>query len=181
MPIPVVWSERNDPNSKGGAWRDCEYSAGLMALIFGGHVAFPKGIYSIAEREALERSDSQPDETGASHEDLRLAVKNRYGHSLAIHGAADLAALLRTPNLALVVQGINGNLSPGDGLRRWDRAFAGNHAVCVLTMWNAAGQALWLDPEAPWRYKGQLVTQAKIKTWAKGMGRTIVIHRNQYI
>lgn len=80
MTAVTVWSERDEPNAAG--WRDCSYAAALMALVAGGFSAFPEGIYTVAEREALERSDDKPDEIGAGAEDITTAVQRRYGLTL---------------------------------------------------------------------------------------------------
>lgn len=180
MSIPVVWTERYEPGSP--HVYHCTECAVLMALIWGGHDEFPKGAYTVAEREAfVDAVRDHPHRAGSTLPQVRADAAARYGHLLPIHPPADLRALLRTPRLALVVQGENGNLSAGDGLRRWDPAFGGIHAVCLLTMRNAAGAALWLDPEAPSRYPGQLVTQAKVVQWATGHGWSAVVHKDQYL
>jgi hypothetical protein len=98
MPMPVVWSERPEPNAC--SLKDCTYSSGLMGLIWGNFTAFPLGIYTVAEREALERSDDQPNETGASLDDLILAVQRRYGLALVKSRPDLLAPLLERADLA---------------------------------------------------------------------------------
>lgn len=178
MPVPVVWSERDEPNSL--RVYHCGECSGLMALIFGGKVNFARGIYSIAEREALKAAENTPDHSGSTLQDVQGAVHRRYGLDVHIKEPADLARYLDTPGYALLLQGKNGNLPPGDTLRRWDRAFSGNHAVCILTSGPTVSTVLWLDPEAPWRYKGQRVTKAKVKAWSAGLGHFIPVKAGQF-
>lgn len=162
MPTPVVWSERDDP---GGAWRDCTYSAGLMALVHAGEAEYPLGVYTAAEREALERSDSRADETGANAYDLDQAIRNRYNRELHRPVWQGLGSLLDTPGLCLVLPGYPANLGAGHWLRRWDPGFAGGHRIAVLTLRGAAAdEVLWLDPLAPWRYPGDVTNRADV--WA---------------
>lgn len=180
MSVPVVWTERGEPGSL--HVYHCTECAILMALVFGGHTEFPKGIYTVAEREAfVDAVRDHPHLAGSTLPQAVADSRARYGHALPLHGPADLPALLRTPNLALVLQGQNGNLPYGHNLRRWDPSFSGIHAVTILTMQNAAGQARWLDPEAPNLYAGQLVTQAVVCQWAAGRGWSAVVHRDQFL
>jgi hypothetical protein len=167
---PKVWSERNDPNAPGGAWRDCTYSSGLMMLVAGGWTKFPLGAYTVVEREALERSDNQPDETGASQDDLKLAIKNRYGISVG-RPPWGIAEGVKHTELALSLQGSNKNLPYTHTLRRWDRSFTGGHEVCIVPLGN--GKCLWLDPEAPMGYAGDVVDNATVIKWATGYGQML--------
>ena len=175
-PAVKVWSERNDPFATG--WKDCTYSAGLMALIWGGWFRFPLGVYTVGEREALERSDNRPDETGATLDDLRAAVARRYKLTLPKPKHIDaLASQLDTPGLAIIVQGSNGNLPPKHPLRRWDPSSTVCHAVTVLT--TTAGLR-WLDPESPMGRRAAVVSRATVLKWATGYGDSIIVRRLQY-
>lgn len=176
MPMPLVWSERPEPNAPG--LRDCTYSSGLMTLVYGGLTSFPFGIYSVAEREALERSDDQPNETGASLIDLTTAVKRRYNLNLVAPPEALAVALTKTGR-AYVLQGTPANLPAGHTLRRHDPSFTGGHAVCVVPIgW---GYSLWLDPLAPNKYAGELVTNTTIIKWATGWGQMRMTLRDQFV
>lgn len=159
----VVWSERDEAVGKG--WHDCTYSSALMALVYGGFTKFPLGIYTAAEREALERSDNQPDETGASQVDITVAVKRRYGVSLRTV-PEPLAVALTKVGRAITLAGSNGNLPKGHALRRWDPGFTGGHSITVVTL--GGGKVLWLDPEAPWKHSGDVVPIQIVLKWAWG-------------
>jgi hypothetical protein len=150
-----VWTEReSDPNHPG--WHDCTYCSVLMCLVYAGFTKFPKGVYTAAEREAFESSDDRPDETGASLNDTDVAAKRRYGltlHQLPDRTKATLKAWLNKPGLAFAIEGTNANLATA--LRHWDPTFTGGHCVCVVT--RGDGKVLWLDPEAPDGYAGDVV------------------------
>lgn len=176
MATVLVWSERPEPNASG--LRDCTYSAGLMGMVHGGWTAFPKGIYTVAEREALERSDDQPNETGASLDDLILALKRRYKVTKTKNSAAALPGLLTKKGIGLVVQGKNGNLPSGHVLRRWDPGFTGGHAVYVVP--DGTGFVQWLDPEATNKYKGDRVAVAVVLKWAAGLGGSITFKNDEF-
>lgn len=176
MPFPVVWSERPEPNASG--LKDCTYSSGLMALVFGDFTSFPLGIYTTAEREALERSDDQPNETGASLDDLILAVKRRYRLTLTKNAPAALSGLLDKNDIAMVVQGKMGNLPAGHTLRRWDPGFTGGHAIAIVNL--PGDRYIWLDPLAPNKYAGDIVAKATIVRFATGLGGSIVVREGLF-
>jgi hypothetical protein len=176
MPFPVVWSERPEPNAS--ALKDCAYSAGLTALVYGDKVSYPLGIYTVAEREALERSDDQPNETGASLDDLIVAIKRRYGITLTKNGPATLSAWLDKDDIALVVTGKMGNLAAGGELRRWDPTFTGPHAVCVVNL--PGNRYIWLDPLAPNKFAGDVVTKQQIVRFSAGLAGSIAVRRSQF-
>lgn len=157
----VNWSERDEPYASG--WRDCTYSAYLMGLIYAGYATFPLGIYTINEREAFERSDDKPDETGGNMFYCDQGSSRRYGRTLDTP-TISLSDALKTPGIGLVLSGVNGNLPYGHWLRRWDPGFIGNHAVFVIPMGN--GNVLWFDPEAPWKFAGDTVDNATVLKWA---------------
>ena len=176
MPFPVVWSERPEPNASG--LKDCTYSAGLTALVYGDKVSYPLGIYTVAEREALERSDDQPNETGASLDDLILAVKRRYAITLTKNAPSSLSTWLAKDDIALVVQGLMGNLSTEGGLRRWDPSFTGAHSVCVVNL--PGDRYIWLDPLAPNKFAGDVVVKRQILRFAEGLGGSIAVRSSQF-
>ena len=171
------WSERPEPNASG--LRDCTYAAGLTGMVYAGFTAFAKGIYSVAEREALERSDDQKDETGASLVDLKVAIKRRYGKDVTIHAASALSDLLdRVEAIGYVIQGKTGNFPVGHTLRRWDPGFTGGHAVFVQLL--GGGKYRWFDPEAPMKFSGDIVTKAQVLTYAKGLGGSIHFRADEF-
>jgi len=179
MATVKVWSERNDPNAPGGSWRDCTYSAGLMGLVFAGFTKFPAGAYTVAEREALERSDDQPDETGASLNDLQTAIGRRYKLDIPISRIALLAQHHARSDLGFVIQGKNGNLPLGSDLRRWDPKFTGGHAVFVVPTGDGT-TVTWYDPEAPMGHSGDLVTWPSVTRWIGSSGSYMVFRRDFY-
>jgi hypothetical protein len=173
----VVWSERNEP--AGGGWRDCTYCSGLQALIHGGFTKFPLGRYTVAEREALERSDDQPDETGASLDDLIVAVKRRYGIEWSKSRTALLEPLHARSDLAFVVQGLNGNLPAGHTLRRWDPTFTGGHCVTVIPVGDGTN-VKWLDPLAPMLFTGDVAAWATVSRWMGSSAFCISVRKDAY-
>ena len=158
--MPVVWSERTELHDATGAEHDCAYSAILDCLIWGGKVSYTRGIYTPEEREALERSDAQPDETGASSADIDVAIKTRYG--LAAHIPATLSEAWQVGH-AISVGGRLANFPAGHSLRRWDPEYTGGHRVCVVVL--SATTARWLDPLAPWKYVGDTVSLMAVQTF----------------
>jgi hypothetical protein len=164
MSLPTVWSERQEAPGVVGL-HDCTYSANLMVLVFAGKRSYPLGLYSAAEREALERSDERPDETGATHRDTDLAIRRRYGvtmRMLADQSAGGLRAALSTPGRAYAVAGMYGRLP--SILRRHDPGFTGAHDVCVIPLGN--GRVQLLDPLAPFGYAGEPVAVDTILAYA---------------
>lgn len=172
---PKVWSERGELHATG--WKDCVYSSGLMALIYGGFTVFPLGIYTDKEREALERSDDQPDETWSTDDILAVAVQRRYGLTLRPLDI-ELDPALDRIGTALVLIGVNGRLPAGHTLRRWDPGFIGGHAVTVIP--KGAGKVLWLDPEAPMGYAGDTTDTATVLRWANGRASTRVVREGEF-
>ena len=177
MPTPVVWSERPEPNASG--LKDCTYSAGLQALVHGGKVDYALGIYTVAEREALERSDDQPNETGASLSDLIVAVKRRYNVDWVQSRVELLAQHHARVDLAFVIQGVNGNLPAGHLQRRWDPDFTGPHCVTIIPKSNGT-HVLWLDPEAPNKFAGDTVAWTTVMKWIGNMPSQITVRMGAY-
>jgi hypothetical protein len=161
MPLPTVWSEAPEIAGVRGL-HDCTQSAALMALIYAGKTSFPLGIYTVAERNALDASDDRPDNTGATldghlinHGWLDKQVLNRYGIRMPVLPDDEVATLRRflsTPGYAFLLQGSMGSLPAGHPLRQWQPEFSGGHAVTVIT----GTQPRWLDPLAPMGYRGTL-------------------------
>jgi len=143
MLVPLVWSELPEPNADRLA-HDCAYSSILMCLIFGGKLTYPLGIYSVAEREALEGSDTRPDEEGGSPADIDLAILTRYG-LVAHHPAAGATtrAVLTTPNLAVSVGGSPADAPVGSVIRKYYSGTKGHRGVYLTS------EKRWLDPLAP--------------------------------
>lgn len=153
-----VISERNELHGTG--WRDCTYAA-FMRMCADAGVIFPLADDLDREREALERSDTWPDEQGAPLSAGVEAAMHRYG--FAGHEVTALRSALLNVGQTLVVQGTNSRLPAH--LRRWDPAFTDGHAVAVRV--EPAG-CRWLDPEAPMGYAGEIVALDTILHWAWG-------------
>jgi hypothetical protein len=175
----VVWSERNELHDPTGTEHDCYVAAPLMCLVYGGKVDYPLGIYTAQEREALERSDTRPDEEGGTPDDADLAIKTRYG--LAMHKVAE-ASLGEAWKVgrALSVGGRLANFPDGSPLRRYAPTYTGGHRVCVIPTGPAAGR--WLDPLAPWKYAGDSVSIAQVGLFAKGRAASDLryVNANEY-
>ena len=162
MSIPLVWPEHPEVSGVIGL-HDCTQCAALMCLIYAGFTAFPLGIYTVAERNALDASDDRPDNTGATLDGslasagwLDKQVSARYDvhmHMLPDDSAATLRAALLKPGYAFLLQGSMGNLPVGHPLRRWEPEFGGGHAVCIIT----GASPRWLDPLAPLKFAGDLI------------------------
>ena len=175
MTTVLVWSERNEPNAPG--FRDCTYASGLMGLLWAGFTAFPKGLYSVEEREALERSDDQPDETGSSIDDLRVAIKRRYGVERATRPVGTLSADLDHELVGMALQGKLSNLPAGHRLRKWQPSFTGGH--CVFLYRSLTGIYHWFDPLAPNKSDGDTCTKAEVLQYAIGFGAHMVFNRDE--
>lgn len=163
MPLPTVWAEHPEIAGVIGL-HDCTQSAALMALIYAGKTSYPLGIYTMAERNALDASDDRPDNTGATLDGsiktagwLDRQVLNRYGvrmHKLPDDSSTTLRTMLSTPGYAFLLQGTVKNI--GDSthpLRRWQPNFGGPHAICLIT----GSKLRWLDPLGPKNFAGDIV------------------------
>ena len=162
MADPLVWSERKELPGVVGL-HDCTYSANLMVLVAAGKLDYPLGIYTTAEREALERSDSHPDRIGSNHGFTDEAILERYGirmHALQDGSRTGLAAALGRRGRAYAVAGDCGRLPAG--LRFAD--CGGPHDVCVVP--RGDGTVLWLDPMAQMRAFGRSVPFATVLDYA---------------
>jgi hypothetical protein len=160
--VVTVWSEAQP----GRPLTDCVYSAGLMALDFAGWNRWPEGHHTIAERNALERSQTMfARNAGSNFAALDQATRKRYGVALHLVSGA-LAEALNRPGTMLALGGVNGRLLTTDAWRRWDRAFDSFHAVAVIPLGN--GMSRVLDPLAPMGFVGDVVPNSKVLTWANG-------------
>jgi hypothetical protein len=141
MPL-LVWSERSEPNTPHGEWRDCSYSAYLDGLVYGGLIAYPKGIYTVAQREAFEDAsglpESQQEQGTFGFGVCDHAARTLFGTELHKATRTDLPVLLGTPGIAVAVQGCGPGLPSG---------YTGNHAVCVVPL--GGGDGLMYDPLRP--------------------------------
>jgi len=141
----LVWSERNEINDPTGHVHDCAYCSIVVCLIHGGFTRFPLGAYTIAEREALERSDSRPDEEGATPSEIDEAILNRYG--MVAHrpsSTATIRGVLTTPNLCVSVGGTPADAPAGSPIRKFLGAFQFGHRIAYQT-----SERLLFDPMAP--------------------------------
>jgi hypothetical protein len=152
--VPKVWSEQ------GGAFRaahgsvfDCVYSANLMVLVYAGFRNFPKGAFTVEERNALD-----PENTGANHATSDVAIRDRYGVTMrkppgptGEWSADELRAELNTVGKAYAVAGQYDRLPTSLRLS----TFAGAHDVCVIPLGD--GRVRWLDPLAPMRSPGEII------------------------
>ena len=71
-----------------------------------------------------------------------------------------------------------GNFPAGSEIRRWDPDFTGGHAVCVVALGNDRFQ--WLDPLAPMKFAGDVVSDLMVKKFAIGSGRSIVVKLDEF-
>jgi hypothetical protein len=166
--MTLVWSERNELHDPTGAVHDCYVCAPLMCLVHGGFTAFPLGIYSALEREALERSDTQPDEEGGSPDDADLGIKNRYGLELHKPTATDTKrGILTTPNLAVSVGGRPIDAPVDSIIRKYLPNYTGGHRGTYLTT-----EKLWFDPMAPNESLGQPCSVEDVLAFSSGRAVT---------
>ena len=149
--MTAVWSEV-DPALT--SYTDCTYCSLLMVLVASGFMAFPLGIYTHEERRAFRGGDARLNFAGGV-----ASAAARYGVTIQSPFPYDqqgLQAALAAPGNAYAVAGRTANFPAGHLIRRWDPAFAGFHAVCVIPQGN--GQVLWLDPLAPMGFAGDTVS-----------------------
>jgi hypothetical protein len=101
--VLVVWSEQNDTQGL----KDCLWCSYLMGLVYGGVTRFPLGKYTIAEREAFERSQKhRAPETGGLPLDGDIASQARYG--IQLRRVYDVNAALASIGTYLLITGAGG-------------------------------------------------------------------------
>lgn len=161
--LPKVWSERRP-----GSWDQCTEGAYLMALVYGGWRDFPEGIYTDAERNALDASTPpDPPAGGSTFPLVDTGAKRRYGvtlHRIPDGTKAELARQLDIPGQGFAIAGSLAAFPPGHRLRRWDPAYEGGHAVAVVSLGD--GLCWWGDPLAPMGFDGDRVTTAHVLQFA---------------
>lgn len=155
-------SERNELHGTG--WYDCTQASAMRACADAG-IVFPLADLDL-EREALERADDYPDETGATMAAIVTAMSRRYRYSGA--AVSDLHAALRTPGYTLLVQGAYPQFPTAQ--RRWSPKFQGGHAVAYRV--NTPTSGTLLDPMAPMGFAGDTVTPAVMEAFAWGASTT---------
>lgn len=161
MPLSMmVWSEREP-----GAWTECTESSYLMTMIYGGWTAFPLGINTDAERDALDAASGFPG-IGNTYEYIDQGAMFRYGVALRTVPRASLSDRLLQPGRALAIAGSFGRLPLGHPMRRWAPNFVGGHAVCVVP--RGWGNVLWLDPLAPDDHLGDEEDVTSVLQFADG-------------
>lgn len=151
--FPTFVSERPEPNVAGGRLRDCAYAM-LMVLANKAGIVLPADL--TAAREALERSDDRPDETGASKSDLMLAAQRTWDWSPARFTGDWSAFVSRLGTSAGGCISIQYK-ALGEPFIRFDRAFAARDDSWHEVYAQATGPSgelrpgfLWLmDPEGP--------------------------------
>jgi hypothetical protein len=160
------WSER--PELHDSRLHDCGYSAALTCLVAAGFANFPHGIFTAEEREALERADDRANEGPQNAGDVDQATTRRYGKTLHELDVALKDALQRRGTIVSLA-GSYAGFPKGHRLRRWDPAFIGGHRIAVAV--RSDGSLLWLDPEAPMNYAGDVVTAAEVLVFADGVSQ----------
>ena len=153
-----VISERRELHASG--WKDCAYASAMRACADAG-VTFPLADDLDAEREALERSDTMPDEQGATMAQLVLAMDTRYGYSGS--AVSSMASAVRVPGRTLVAMGPFSRLPPIQ--RRWSSRSFG-HAISYRVDTATAGTLL--DPLAPMGFPGDVVPPDVIEHFCWG-------------
>lgn len=162
--MPRVWTERRQPPP----WDQCTECAYLMALLYGGFRKFPLGAYTPEERDALDdATPPDPPSGGSTFALIDAGASKRYGVTLDRITDGSRAILRRTlmrKNMALAIAGSLGGLPAGHRLRRWQPAFTGGHAICVIT--KGDGKVTWLDPLAPADFEGDTTTVDNVLSFA---------------
>jgi len=154
MADPLNWSEH-------GNYDACVTISALTGLVYGGFTAFPLGIYSIAEGEALEATGVP---RVGDYGTLIPAVQARYGKTIRALSTGSIADAVTRPGIGLVLAGFG--CIPGTA---WQQAgFAQYHSVFVVP--KPLGTVLLFDPMTPNQSPGQLIDAAIIVAWAKGAG-----------
>jgi len=145
-----VWSEREL-----GDWEACVISSYLEGLVYGGVTNFPKGVYTQAERETLEKVPDEPQDYATTD----LVAQARYGVHLRKVSVATLAAALARVGVGLVLAGYGSLNIPTS---------APIHSVFYVPTSSVSG--LVFDPLAPNQSAGVATPATKVLAWAKGPG-----------
>lgn len=163
-PLPTVWSERRSIPP----WDQCTEGAYLMALVYGGWRAFPEGMYTDEERNALDAATPpDPPAGGSTFPLLDTGAARRYGvtlHRIPDGAKEGLRRQLNIAGQAFAIAGSLANFPPGHRLRRWDADYEGGHAVCVVSLGD--GLCWWGDPLAPMGFAGDQVRTDAVLTFA---------------
>lgn len=149
-----VWSER-----EGGDWEACVISSYLEALVYGGVISFPLGVYTQAEREALEAVPDEPQDYATTDN----ASRARYGVKLRPLSVGTVYGAVTRPGVGVLLAGKGGLNIP---------TTAPFHSVFWVGVGPPGGatSGLVYDPLAPNQSAGVSTTVAKIVAWAKGAG-----------
>jgi len=150
MPPPLVWSER-----EGGDWEACVISSYLIGLVYGGLHSFPLGIYTQAEREALEQVADEPQD----YHTTDATSQARYGVQLRKLSTGGIDDAVTRVGIGLVAAGYGGLLIP---------TTAPIHSVFYLPTSQTAG--LLFDPLAANQSAGVPIDASRIVAWSKGAG-----------
>lgn len=150
MAKPLVWSE-----VEAGDWEACVAASYLTGMVYAGWTAFPLGIYTQAEREAIEAvADSPQDYATTDAEALA-----RYGVKLRPLSTGSLESAVSRVGVGLVLAGYGGLLIATN---------APIHSVFYLPTSSTAG--LLYDPLAANKSAGVSLPASRILGWAKGPG-----------
>lgn len=148
MSKPLVWSERES-----GDWEACVPASYLIGLVYGGVRNFPLGIYSQAEREALELVPDEPQDYATT--DARALA--RYGVQLRKLSTGSIADAVTRVGIGLVCTGYGGLLIATE---------ASIHSLFYLPTSSTAG--LVFDPLAPNQSAGVAISAAQVVAWTAG-------------
>lgn len=150
MAMPAVWTER-----EGGDWEACVISSYLIGLVYGGLAVFPLGIYSQAEREALEKVADEPQDYYTTD----AVAQARYGIQLRKLSTGSIPDAVTRVGVGLVLAGYGALLIP---------TTAPIHSVFYLPVSATAG--LVFDPLAVNQSAGVSIAASQIVAWSKGAG-----------
>jgi hypothetical protein len=144
----AVWTEKES-----GDWEACVAASYLMGLVYGGVTAFPLGVYTQAEREALELIPDEPQDYATTD----AQAQARYGVHLRKLSTGSIADAVTRTGVGLVCTGYGGFLIPTN---------ASIHSLFYLPTSPTAG--LVYDPLANSQSAGVPVTAAQVVTWTAG-------------
>lgn len=150
MSKPLVWSEQES-----GDWEACVTASYLTGMVYAGWSAYPLGIYSQPEREALELVFDEPQDYNTT--DARAVI--RYGHSLRLLSTGSIDHAVTRVGIGLVLAGYGGLLIATN---------APIHSVFYLPTSPTAG--LLYDPLAANKSAGVSIAASRIVSWSKGAG-----------